>query len=117
MGAAQGLQLTAVAIPADPDTLKACLADPLWRLSNLYYILVKSDDPADEGTELLFKPNAAQLRFLSRVWHRNIILKARQLDFTTLACILWLDHALFNSNQRCGVVAHDKVRPAHSLSQ
>jgi hypothetical protein len=33
--------------------------------------------------------------------------KARQLGFTTLICILWLDHALFNANQHCGVIAQN----------
>jgi hypothetical protein len=35
-------------------------------------------------------------------------LKARQLGFTTLISILWLDHALFNANQRCAIIAHTK---------
>lgn len=95
-------------LPTDPEELARCLASPEWRLSNLYWILVKGDDPDDEGTAMLFKPNRAQRRFMSRLWHRNLILKARQLGFTTLICILWLDHALFASNQRCGVVAHDR---------
>lgn len=34
-------------------------------------------------------------------------LKARQLGFTTLICVLWLDHALFNANQHCGIIAQD----------
>lgn len=94
-------------IPSDPEELRRCLADPLWRLSSgLYKIIVKGDDD-EEGTVLPFRPNRAQLRFIRRLWHRNIILKARQLGFTTLVCILWLDHALFNSNQRCGVIAHN----------
>lgn len=94
-------------IPEDPAELAECLKNPVWRLSNLYKILVKGDDD-EEGTVLLFRPNRAQRRFISRLWHRNLILKARQLGFTTLVCILWLDHALFNSNQRCGMVAQDK---------
>lgn len=54
-----------------------------------------------------FIPNAAQKRFMDRLWYRNIILKARQLGFTTLIAVLWLDHALFNANQNCGVIAQD----------
>ena len=26
---------------------------------------------------------------------------------TTLICVLWLDHALFNANQHCGVIAQN----------
>lgn len=55
-----------------------------------------------------FMPNCAQRRFIKRLWHRNLILKARQLGFTTLIAILWLDHALFNGNQRCGIIAQDR---------
>ncbi len=100
------------AVLQDPEAaaeaeLRRNLADPMWRISNLYKIMVKGDDGEDDLV-IDFKPNAAQLRFLKRLWHRNIILKARQLGFTTLIAILWLDHALFNPNQRCGIVAQDK---------
>jgi hypothetical protein len=104
---------TDIALPVDKDELARCLADPMWRIcSGLYKILVKGDDD-DEGTILNFKPNRAQRRFIARLWHRNLILKARQLGMTTLVCILWLDHALFNANQRCGIIAHDRDSAAN----
>ena len=90
-----------------PEELKVKLADPMWRMSNLYRIIVKGDDDTD-GLVIQFKPNRAQRRFIQRLWHRNIILKARQLGFTTLICIAWLDHALFNANSRCGIIAQDR---------
>lgn len=83
------------------------LADPMWRISNLYKIIIKGDEDED-GLVIQFKPNRAQRRFLARLHHRNIILKARQLGFTTLICIAWLDHALFNPNSRCGIIAQDR---------
>ncbi|MCP2839718.1 hypothetical protein NK952_24270, partial [Salmonella enterica subsp. enterica serovar Typhimurium] len=71
----------------------------MWRISNLYKIIVKGDDdPDDEGLVITFKPNRAQRRLIARLHHRNIILKARQLGFTTLICILWLDTALFSNS-------------------
>lgn len=96
-------------VPSTPEELAQCLADPVWRICSgqLYKIMVKSPG-SDDSTTIPFVPNRAQRRLLKRLWHRNIILKARQLGFTTLICILWLDHALFNADQRCGVVAHDK---------
>lgn len=96
-------------VPTTAAELAACLADYNWRVGSgfLYKIMVKEDDD-DEGTIIPFKPNRAQRRFLARLWHRNIILKARQLGFTTLIAILWLDHALFNDNQRCGIIAQDR---------
>lgn len=95
--------------PSTEEELARCLADPMWRLCSgwLYKIMVKS--PGQEGeTAIPFRPNRAQRRFIGRLWHRNIILKARQLGFTTLVAILWLDHALFTENQRCVIVAQDK---------
>lgn len=95
----------------DAATLAANLDDPMWRLCNLYKIIVKGDDDddEDEGLVMQFKPNRAQRRLLAKLHHRNIILKARQLGYTTLICILWLDTALFSKNPiRCGIIAQDK---------
>lgn len=96
-------------VPSTPAELAECLADPMWRICSgqIYKIMVKSAD-ADGNTTLPFKPNRAQRRFINRLWTRNIILKARQLGFTTLVAIMWLDHALFNDDQRCVIVAQDK---------
>lgn len=86
------------------------LADPMWRITSgaLYKIMVKREGEDGEGFVVSFKPNRAQRRFIKRMWHRNLILKARQLGFTTLIAILFLDHALFNANQRCGIIAQDR---------
>jgi hypothetical protein len=86
------------------------LSDPMWRISHLYKIIIKGDDEDEDekGLVVQFKPNRAQRRFIERLHHRNIILKARQLGFTTLIAIVWLDHALFNANSRCGIIAHDR---------
>lgn len=97
-------------MPTDAAELARCLADPYWRVFSgcLYKIMIKGDDDEDVEAEsyvVPFKPNDAQKRFIDRLWHRNIILKARQLGFTTLIAILWLDHALFNADQRCGIIA------------
>lgn len=97
-------------IPTDEAELARCLADPEWRLFSgcLYQIIVKTEGEDGESFVMPFKPNRAQRRFIRRLWHRNIILKARQLGFTTLIAIMWLDHALFNGNQRCGMIAQDR---------
>ncbi|KWT98899.1 MULTISPECIES: hypothetical protein [unclassified Variovorax] len=96
-------------LPTNELELAKCLADPEWRLFSgcLYKIMIKGDD-GEEAFVMPFKPNAAQRRFIRRLWHRNLILKARQLGFTTLIAILWLDHALFNADQRCGIIAQDR---------
>lgn len=91
-----------------PEQFAAAMADPMWRLSNLYWIKTKteSEDEEDEGMVVRFKPNRYQRRLLRNLHFRNIILKARQLGFTTLIQILFLDYALFTPNIRCGVIAH-----------
>lgn len=96
-------------IPTSPAELERCLADPHWRLFSgcLYKIIVKGDSEDEDDFVMPFIPNEAQIKFLKRMWHRNIILKARQLGFTTLIAILYLDHALFNANQFCGIIAQD----------
>ena len=76
--------------------------DQWWRLNNLYYILDKY------GNRVLFKPNAAQKFLYHNTWFLNIILKARQLGFSTFIDIWGLDTAIWNSNQRVVIIAQDK---------
>lgn len=96
-------------VPSTREELARCLADPMWRVCSgqLYKIMVKGAKEG-ESSVIPFVPNAAQHRLLARLWYRNIILKARQLGFTSLVAIMWLDHALFNRDQRCGIIAHDR---------
>ena len=98
-----------VDLPTSADELARCLADPLWRITSgaLYKIMVKGDDGEDVAV-MPFRPNRAQRRFIERLHFRNLILKARQLGFTTLVALLWLDHAMFVSDQRCGIIAQDR---------
>lgn len=74
--------------------------DPRWRLCNLYKITDKA------GNAVSFQPNDAQLKFLDDIHPLNIILKARQLGFTTLCCLIYLDAGIFSPNTRAGVIAH-----------
>jgi hypothetical protein len=96
-------------VPNTEAELAQCLVDPMWRLCSgfLYKIMLKAAE-GEDATVVPFKPNRAQRRLIARLWHRNLIVKARQLGFTTLIAIMWLDHALFNADQRCGIIAHDR---------
>ena len=104
-------------VPRTPDEWNLCMADWEWRIysGKLYRIMIKGED-GEVDAVLPFRPNAAQRRFLRNLHYRNIILKARQLGFTTLVAILWLDHALFNGNQRCGIIAQTEDKAAEILS-
>jgi hypothetical protein len=91
----------------DLAAMAAKLDDPTWRLNNLYKIVAKGDDGAD--MVLTFRMNRAQRRQLARLWFRSLILKARQMGFSTLICMLWLDTAAWSkSPMRCAIVAQDK---------
>jgi hypothetical protein len=82
--------------------IKDKLNDPWWRLNNLYWI------QDDKGKKVKFKPNWAQKFLYNNMWFLCIILKARQLGFTTFIQIFMLDRCLFNDNISAGVVAQNR---------
>jgi hypothetical protein len=88
------------------NELKAKLSDPMWRLTSgqLYKIMIKGDN-GEDSLVVPFIPNEAQLRLLDDLHHRNIILKARQLGFTTLIAVYFLDCALFRADVRAAIIA------------
>lgn len=98
--------------PKNERELVQLLYDPRWRLYSgfLYKIMVKGDDDeADEPSFVIpFQPNGPQRELLENLHNRNVILKARQLGFTTAIDLFLTDHALFNKDQRCGIIAHSK---------
>jgi len=77
----------------------ALLRDKLWRLNNLYFITDK------QGKKVRFRMTDEQIEYFDGLHTRNIILKARQLGFTTECCIIQLDAALFES-AKCALIAH-----------
>jgi hypothetical protein len=81
------------------DELLIAMADPWWRISNLYWIVNKDGKPEP------FKPNEEQEEFFHNLHTRNSILKARQLGFSTLMQILALDQCLFNDNFTANTIA------------
>lgn len=81
---------------------KKYLNNRWWRLNNLYYIKNK------QGKRVKFRLNWAQKNFYKALHYFNVILKARQLGFTTFIMIYFLDCCLFNDNQAAGVIAHTR---------
>lgn len=79
--------------------LASCLSDRTWRLNNLYSIINKS------GEKVQFKMNWAQSDFMQNLHYFNVVLKARQLGFSTFILLYILDACLFNENQSAGVIA------------
>lgn len=77
------------------------LIDKSWRIKHLYKIRDK------ERNLIKFKRNKAQQHFNENKWYRNIILKSRQLGFTTDESIDSLDDVLFTRNTECLLIAHN----------
>lgn len=81
----------------------------LWRLENLYLIIDK------DGKKVPFRLNRAQRHFYDNYlkgknpFHRHIILKSRQLGFTTFIILYILDEIIFSPNKEGLAIAHTKI--------
>jgi hypothetical protein len=102
MAAVADCRPTAPPEPAAPACVDlSAWGDPLWRLNNLYWI----QDEA--GQRVPFRLNAEQARFFLDQWYLNLILKARQLGFTTLIDVMALDSCLFTPYFAAGIICHN----------
>lgn len=72
-----------------------------FRLNTLYFIKNK------QGKKTQFKPNVEQEQFYLEQHGRDVILKARQLGFTTFKMISDLDDCLFVENFSAGCICHN----------
>jgi len=77
-------------------------ADQRWRINNLYYITDK------DGNRVKFQMNWAQEALFDDLWFQNIILKARQLGFTTFIQLYMLDICMWFPDIRAGTIAHTR---------
>lgn len=74
-----------------------------WRINSGKLYKIK-----DKNASIIpFKPNRHQQKLHKEQHNRNIILKARQLGFSTDIEIQALDYALFNANVNVGIIAHN----------
>lgn len=78
------------------------LKDKKWRLEHLYKIRTK------DASVVTFKLNRAQAHFHEHKHTRNIVLKSRQLGFTTYETVDGLDDTLFTKNHDTLFIAHIK---------
>lgn len=83
------------------DELADAFSFKWFRLNTLYFIKDKS------GKKILFTPNQEQEAFYLNQHGRDIILKARQLGFTTFKMISDLDDCLFIDNFSAGCICHN----------
>jgi hypothetical protein len=81
--------------------IRSKLGDKWCRMNNLYKV------ESEQGELVQFRLRPAQERLFWTMWWLNIILKARQIGFSTAIDIYLLDEALFNNNLKCGIIAQD----------
>lgn len=93
------------------EALKDRLADRMWRLSHLYWIINK------DGLMQRFRLNWAQQKLHQELWYRNDILKARQLGISTYVAMLMLDMSLFRPNFHCGIIDKSLVDGTGKISK
>ena len=86
--------------------LEKVFPDPMWRMDNLYSVI------DEKGKHVDFRLRPAQRQFLENLWYYNIVLKARQLGFTTLIDLLALDMTIFNRNFTSVIIAETKDKAA-----
>lgn len=84
--------------------LKEKLSSKRWRLTSGKFYKIKDK----HGQIVPFIPNTFQLYYLKHKRVRNLILKARQMWFSTVIQLDYLDDALFNRNFSVGIIAQDK---------
>lgn len=83
------------------DEFKKALGLKFFRLCVMYFIKDK------DGNKVRFRPNHAQTSYYIDSHQNDIILKARQLGFTTFKMIHDLDSCLFKKNFSSGCIAHN----------
>ena len=81
-----------------------------WRINNLYRII------DEHGDDVQFVMRPQQEKFFDDYWYFNVILKARQLGFTTLIDIMGLDFAIFRPNFTSIIIAETKEKAADIFS-
>ena len=80
------------------DEALEAFRDPCWRLSNLYSIRTR------DGSIIKFRPRPQQAQIIDLIYRhgcrRIIILKARQLGFSTLLGVVCADRLCFGMGQQ-----------------
>jgi len=83
--------------------LEELLWSKRWRLTSWMFYKIKDK----QGNIVPFIPNPFQLYYFKNKHNRNLILKARQLWFSTAIQLDDLDDALFIKNLSVGIIAQD----------
>ena len=105
--------------PLDPKRLQR-FRDPVWRISNLYAIRTR------DGKVVPFRPRSQQLQVLQMIFNqglkRIVVLKARQLGFSTLLGIICTDQLCWTTGKQLSLIdrtqenARQKLRDIVALA-
>lgn len=90
--------------PEEIEEALSYLRNKDWRMSHLYKIQTK------DRTLITYKRKAAQTNYALRKATKNLILKARQLGFTTECLIDFLDDTLFTPHTTTAIIAHEREK-------
>lgn len=80
------------------ERLARCLSNELWVLMNLMWIKPK------KGPVQKFRIKPEQMQLFRALWYRNVILKARQLGFSTLICLFILIRCVLKKDFTAAIV-------------
>tara|TARA_R110000764_G_scaffold16146_10_gene45380 strand:- start:525 stop:2171 length:1647 start_codon:yes stop_codon:yes gene_type:complete len=99
---------------AEAEQVAALLADPMWRLNNLYHI---KDE--DDGKVIPFRPYPEQQEVFDAVindGHKKIIIpKARRRGMSTGIDVLMLDQAIRHAGYEAGIVDRNQADASKKL--
>src|SRR5262245_26403832 len=99
---ASGKQAVPQASGIDKEAALEAFRDPCWRLGNLYSIRTR------DGSIIKFRPRPQQRQIIDLIYRRGcrrvIILKARQLGFSTLLGVVCADRLCFGMGQQISLV-------------
>ena len=102
MAKAAGKQAGPQPSGADEQAALEAFRDPLWRLGNFYSIRTR------DGSIIKFRPRPQQRQIIDLIYRRGcrrvIILKARQLGFSTLLGVVCADRLCFGMGQQISLV-------------
>jgi hypothetical protein len=99
----------------DSEQWKLNMADPVWRLCNIYTIR------SEEGTRIPFRPNDEQMEVINEIYVHGsrilIILKARQLGISTLLCLIALDTIMFGTSVEACLIDFNSINAKKKLRE
>lgn len=99
----------------DIEEWKLNMADPIWRLQNIYTIR------SEEGKPIPFRPNPEQMQIINEIYIHGslilVVLKARQLGVSTLLCLISLDTILFGTSVEVILIDYNSINAKKKLRE